>query len=53
MGVSAEIKVFVASLGNNQTWKKLQSGTKADYNFIKDLENQVIGLVGKIQSDKV
>ena len=41
------MKVFVASLGNNQTWKKLQPGTKANYIFIKDLEDQVIGLVGE------
>ena len=53
MGVSTEIKVYVTSLGNNQTWKKLQSGTEADYNFIKALEDhQVIGLAGNVQSDK-
>ena len=50
--VSAEIKVYVASLSNNQTWKKLQSRTKDDYNFIKDLEDQVVGLAGKVQLDK-
>ena len=52
MGVSAEIKVYAVSLGNNQTWKKLQPGTEADYNFIKALEDQVIGLAGNVQSDK-
>ena len=53
MGISAEIKVYITtSLGDNQTWKKLQSGTEADYNFIKALEDQVISLVGNVQLDK-
>ena len=47
MGVSTEIKVHMASLGN-----KLQSGIEANYNFIKALEDQVIRLVGNVQSDK-
>ena len=52
MRISAEIKVYVASLGDNQTWKKLQPGNEADYDFIKDLEDQVIGLAGNVRSDK-
>ena len=32
--------------------EKLLPGTEADYNFIKDLEDQVLDLVGKVQSDK-
>ena len=46
------MKVFVADLGNNQTWKKLQLEKEADYTFIKDLEDQVLDLVGKVRSDK-
>ena len=52
MLVSAEIKVFVAGLGNNQTWKRLLVEEEADYTFIKDLENKVLDLVGKVQSNK-
>ena len=52
MGVSVEIKVFFLLLGNNQIWKKLQPGTEANYNFIKYLEDHVLGLAGKVQYNK-
>ena len=52
MGVSAEIAVYVASLGDNQTWQKLPSGDEADYNFIKKLKDQVISLAGDVRSSK-
>ena len=52
MSVSAEMQVFVAGLGNDQTWKKLPPGEEANYTFIKDLEDKVSDLVGKVQSDK-
>ena len=48
IGVSVEIKVFVASLGNNRTWKELKPETKVNYNFIKDSEDTVLGLAGKV-----
>ena len=52
MGVSAKIAVYVASLDDNQTWKKLPSGSETNYNFIKALEDQVISLAGDVQSSK-
>ena len=52
MGISAEIAVYTASLGDNQTWQKLPSGDEAGYNFIKKLKDQVISLAGDVQFDK-
>ena len=48
MTVSAEMKMVVAGLGNTQTWKKLPEEEEAEYTFIKDLEDQVLDLVGKV-----
>ena len=52
MPISAEIKVFVASLGNNFTWPKLPSCEVPDYTFINNLEEEVFDLVGTVLSDK-
>ena len=44
--------MFVASLDNNKTWQELPDGDKADYNFIKKLEDQLISLTGNVRSNK-
>ena len=52
MPISAEMKVFVAGLGNDITWKKLQSEEIPDYTFINNLEEEVLDLVATVRSDK-
>ena len=50
--ISAEMKLFIAGLGKDLTWKKLPSDEKPNYTFINKLEEQIYDLVGTVQSDK-
>ena len=52
MSISAEVKLLVAGLGNDLTWKKLPSDEEPNYTFINKLEEQIFNLVGKVRSDK-
>ena len=52
MPISAEMKVFVADLGNDITWKKLPSEEIPDYIFINNLEVEVLDLVATVWFDK-
>ena len=52
MPISAEMKIFVAGLGNDKVWKKLPSDKEPNHTFISDLEEQIYDLVGTVQSDR-
>ena len=52
MPVSAEIKLFVASLGDDEVWKKLPTDKEPDHTFIKELVDQVMDLVTTVRLDK-
>ena len=52
MSISAEVKLFVAGLGNDLTWKKLPLDEEPNYNFINGLEEQIFDLARKVRSDK-
>ena len=53
MPISAEMKMFVAGLGNDEVWKKLPSDEEPNHTFINDLEEQIYDLVGTVRSDKL
>ena len=46
MPISAEVKMFVAGLGNDEVWKKMPLDEEPNYTFINDLEEQIYTLVG-------
>ena len=46
------MKLFVASLGDDEVWKKLGTDEEPDHTFISDLVEQVMDLVGTVRSDK-
>ena len=52
MPVSAEMKLFVAGLGDDEVWKKLPTDKKPDHTFISDLVEQVMDLVATVWLDK-
>ena len=52
MPISAEMKVFVAGLGNDITWKKLPLEEILDYTFVNNLEEKVLDLAATVWSDK-
>ena len=52
MPISAEMKLFVAGLNDDKVWKKLGTDKVPDHTFISDLVEQVMDLVGTVQSDK-
>ena len=51
MQISAEIKVHVASLGNDITWSKLPSNDIPNWTFINNLQEEVLNLAATIRSD--
>ena len=44
--------MYIASLGNDITWKKLPTKEIPDYTFINNLEEEVLDLVGTVRSDR-
>ena len=52
MPVSAEMKLFVARLGDDEVWTKLGQDVEPDYIFITDLVEQAMNLVATVRSDK-
>ena len=52
MPVSAEMKLFVAGLGDDEVWKKLGPDLEPDHTFITELVDQVMELVATVRSDK-
>ena len=52
MSISAEMKVFVAGLRNDITWKKLPLEEILDYTFVNNLEEEVLDLAAIVRSDK-
>ena len=52
MPISAEVKMFVAGLGNDEVWKKLPLDKEPNHTFISDLKEQILDLVGTVRSDK-
>ena len=52
MPVSAEMKLFVAGLRDDEVWKKLGSDLEPDHTFITELVDQVMELVATVRSDK-
>ena len=52
MPVSAEMKLFVAGLGDDEVWKKLGPDLEPDHTFVTELVTQVMDLVATVRSDK-
>ena len=52
MAISAEMKMFVASLGDDEVWKKLGPDLEPDYVFIHERVEQAMNLVATVRSDK-
>ena len=52
MPISAEMKVHVASLGNDITWPKCPSDDIQNWTFINNLQEEVLDLAATIRSDK-
>ena len=52
MPISAEMKTFVASLGDDEVWKKLGPDLEPDYVFINERVEQAMNLVATVRSDK-
>ena len=52
MAISAEMKMFVASLGDDEVWKKLGPDLEPDYVFINERVEQAMNLVATVRSDK-
>ena len=52
MPISADMKVFIAGLGNDITWKKLPLEEIPDYTFINNLEDEVLDIVSTVRSNK-
>ena len=52
MPISAEMKMFVASLGDDEVWKKLGPDLEPDYVFIYERVEQAMNLVATVRSDK-
>ena len=52
MPISAEMKVYVAGLGNDITWPKLPSDDIPNWTFINNLQEEVLDLAATVRSDK-
>ena len=52
MPISAEMKTFVAGLGDDEVWKKLGTDLEPDYVFIYERVEQAMNLVATVRSDK-
>ena len=52
MPISAEMKMYVAALGNDKTWLTCPSADLPTYTFIHDLQEQIFDLVATVRLDK-
>ena len=49
MPFSAEMKLFVAGLGDDEVWTKLGPDLEPDHTFITDIVEQVMNLVATVR----
>ena len=52
MPISAEMKAFLAGLGNDITWTKLPSDDIPDWTLINNLQEEVLDSAATVRSDK-